>query len=57
MPGTIEAIDWRFRALGIESISSRETTWVRVVLCTSTTGDAPVTVTVSLPGRRRATRR
>ena len=46
-PGTSDPTDWMFRALGIESISSRVMTCTFDVFCTSTTGDAPDTVTVS----------
>jgi hypothetical protein len=35
------------RPVGIESSISRSNTWTRAVLETSTTGDSPVTVTVS----------
>ena len=38
---------WIVRPVGMASSASRFSTWDLVVLCTSTVGDAPVTVNVS----------
>ncbi len=38
---------WMLRAVGIESIASRSNTWVWTAVVVPTTGDSPVTVTVS----------
>ena len=49
-------IPWMVRPVGMASIASRSSTWVWTAVVTSTTGEAPVTVTDSstAPTRRSA---
>ncbi len=45
--GTVPAMSWKLRPVGSESSSCWLTTSRRWLVCTSTTGDSPVTVTLS----------
>ena len=45
--GNVAPAVWKFRPVGRASMSSRDNASRRVTDCTSTTGDAPDTVTVS----------